>query len=91
LSQNPEVGIIEITATISGVEQFNLSDNNEAGKRVIQKITSHIAGFEVGEAKQYIESLPEIETADITTWPFWAPTIPSRAESIKIQIDETQI
>lgn len=88
LSINEAVGLIELTATIQGVEQFTLNQSNEAGQRIIKKITDHIAGLEVREAKQYIESLPEIETADITTWPFWAPTIPSRTESIKILIDD---
>lgn len=88
LNVKEEVGIIEVTATIQGVEQFNIADNNESGQRVIKKIADHIVGLEIREAKQFIESLPEIESADITTWPFWAPTIPARPESIKIQIDE---
>jgi hypothetical protein len=88
LKINPEVGIVELTATIRGVEQFNISTENEAGQKVVKKIADHIAGNEVKEAKQFIESLPEVESADITTWPFWAPTIPSRPESIKILIDD---
>lgn len=87
---NGDVGLIELTATIRGVEQFDISDNNEEGQRLIKKIRERVAGLELREARQFIESLPEIESAQITTWPMWAPTIPSRPESIKILIDDRQ-
>ena len=89
LNLKEDVGIIEITATIRGVEQFNLDPSQEAAQKLIKKITSHVAGLEISEAEKYIENLPEIESAVIQTWPFWAPTIPSRPESIKIEINET--
>jgi hypothetical protein len=91
LNLKEDVGIVEVTATIRGVEQFNLDPSQESAQKLIKKITSHVAGLEISEAEKYIENLPEIESAVIQTWPFWAPTIPSRPESIKIEINETNI
>lgn len=85
---NEETGIIELTATIKGVERYDLSLDKEIGQKLIRKIKDHIAGQELGEAEKYIENLPEIESVEIHAWPFWAPTIPNMPENIKIEIDE---
>ncbi len=80
-------GIVDITATITGVEQYELSIDTQSGIRLIKKIKDHVAGMSVAEAERYIENLPEIESVAIKTWPFWAPTIPSVAENIKVEIN----
>lgn len=80
--------IIEITATISGIEQYELSLDKQSGVRLAKKITDHVAGMQVEEAERYLQNLPEIESAEIKTWPFWAPTIPSLAENIKIELKD---
>lgn len=83
-----ENGITEVDAQISGVEKFNLSLDKQAGMNLHKKIQEHIVGLTVDEATSYVENLPQVESATIKTWPFWAPTVPASPKNIKIQIVE---
>jgi hypothetical protein len=84
-----ENALIDITATIKGVEQYELSKDKQSGIRLIKKIQEHVAGMQIAEAEKYIENLPEIESTIIKAWPFWAPTVPSVSDNIKIIVDGT--
>lgn len=77
---------ITITATIQGIEEFEISPKKENGERLIKKITESIVGKDVNEARDFIQNLPEIERVDIKTWPAWAPTLPSVPDNIKVEI-----
>lgn len=80
------VGKIKITATIKGVEEYEISPDKENGARLIKKIKDHILGKDVQEAELYIQNLPEIDKVTIESWPAWSPTIPSIPDNIKIEV-----
>lgn len=77
---------ITITATIQGIEEFEVSPKKENGERLIKKIKESIVGKDIREARDFIQNLPEIEKVEINTWPAWAPTLPSVPDNIKVEI-----
>jgi hypothetical protein len=87
ITENNEVaGKVVITPSIQGIEEFEISPKKENGERLIKKIKDQIVGKEIQEARDFIQGLPEIEKVEISTWPAWAPTIPSVPDNIKIEI-----
>lgn len=85
---NETAGVIKFTATIKGIEAYALDPENENGAKLIKKIKEHIAGKSIKEAEDYIQNLSEINKVTISTWPVWAPTIPTVLENIEIRVDE---
>ncbi|MGL5830930.1 MAG: hypothetical protein ACRCZE_02155 [Candidatus Altimarinota bacterium] len=83
---NTVAGKVTITPSIQGIEEFEISPKKENGERLIKKIKDQIVGKEIQEARDFIQGLPEIEKVEISTWPAWAPTIPSVPDNIKIEI-----
>ncbi|KKP38200.1 MAG: hypothetical protein UR28_C0020G0009 [Candidatus Peregrinibacteria bacterium GW2011_GWF2_33_10] len=81
-------GKIKITATLEGLEEYNLNPETETGKRLNDKIVQNIAGKSIDEATNYIQNITEINKVDIESWPKWAITIPSVTENIKIKVVE---
>ncbi|MBA4337121.1 hypothetical protein C0416_05130 [bacterium] len=79
----------KITATIKGIEQYEISPDKEGGKRIIENIKEHILGKSVDEAELYIQQLPSINSVSIDIWPAWSPNIPSVPDNVKIQIVES--
>jgi hypothetical protein len=77
---------ITITATIQGIEEFEISPKKENGDRLIKKIKESIVGKDLREARDFIQNLPEIERVEIKTWPAWTPTLPSVPDNIKVEI-----
>lgn len=77
---------VTITATIQGIEEFEVSPKKENGERLIKKIKESIVGKDVREARDFIQNLPEIEKVEIKTWPAWAPTLPSVPDNIQVEI-----
>lgn len=77
-----------ITATIKGVEQYEISPDKENGKRLIENIKTHIVGMSVKEAETFIQQLPAINKVEISSWPAWSPNLPSVPDNIKIEIVE---
>ncbi len=77
---------VTITATIQGIEEFEISPKKENGDRLIKKIKESIVGKDVGVARDFIQNLPEIQKVEIQTWPAWAPTLPSVPDNIKVEI-----
>lgn len=85
--ENDKVGRkIKITATIKGLEEFEISPDKENGDRLIKKIKEHIMGKPINEAENYIQNLPEIDKVHIESWPAWAATLPGIPDNIKIEI-----
>jgi hypothetical protein len=82
---------IKITATIQGIEEFEISPDKENGDRLIKKIKEHVVNKDVKEAEQYIQNLPEIDKVTISSWPAWAPTLPGIPDNIKIEIRRPDI
>lgn len=77
---------IRITATIKGIEEFDVQPDRENGLRLIEKIKSHVRGKKIEDAENFIQNLPEINDVDIESWPFWSVQVPSFPENIKIVI-----
>jgi len=88
IESNFEEARIEVDANITGVEKYDISLETQLGVTLDKKIREHIVGLTVEDAKIYIENLPQVETVQIQTWPFWAPTIPKSAKNIKVQIND---
>lgn len=81
-----KTGVIKITASIKGIEEFDINPESESGQRLTKKIKEHILGKSKKEASDYIQNLPEINKVTIKTWPSWAPTLPKVPENIKIEV-----
>jgi hypothetical protein len=81
-------GFIEVTSTISGVEKYIVDPNTVSGEKLYQKISENVVNLRVEEAKKYVQGLPEIDSVQISTWPFWAPTLPNKPENIKIKLND---
>lgn len=79
----------KITATIKGVEQYEISPDKEGGRRIIENIKEHILGKSVSEAEIYIQQLPSVNSVSIDSWPAWSPNIPSVPDNISIQVVES--
>ncbi len=81
-------GQLKITATIKGIEAYDINPETEGGAKLVKKIKEHIAGKQTKEAEDYVQNLSEINKVTISSWPMWAPTIPTVLENIKIEVDE---
>ncbi len=79
----------KITATIKGVEQYEISPNKEGGRRIIENIKEHILGKKIQEAENYIQQLPSINSVSIDSWPAWSPTVPTVPDNITINVVES--
>jgi len=77
---------VKITATIKGVEEFEIDPEKENGERLVKKIKEHVVGHEIKEARDYVQNLPEINKVTIESWPAWAPTMPNVPDNIKIEV-----
>lgn len=77
---------VKITASIKGIEEFEIDPEKENGARLVQKIKDHVLGHEIREARDYIQNLPEINKVTIDSWPAWAPTMPNVPDNIKIEV-----
>lgn len=79
-------GKIKLTANIKGIEQYEIDEEKENGARLLQNIRDHIAGLNLDDAKLYIQNMPEINKAEIESWPAWSPTIPNLTDNIEFEI-----
>lgn len=46
-----------------------------------------LAGRDLGSARSYILSLPDLKEAQIDLWPFWVGTVPRNADRIKVTVN----
>ena len=81
-------GQIKITATIKGIEQYVISDENTAGRELSEKIKEKILGMNVVEAESLIGNFTEVDNVQIKTWPIWISTTPRVPENIKLKMME---
>lgn len=91
LKPNLQEGFIEVTATITGIESYQLDDQTVAGGALHDKIITNVAGLDTKDAEKFIQVLPEVDKVEIETWPFWAPTLPSKAENIRLKVHDQKI
>ncbi len=83
---DPKTKKIKLTATIKGIEEFEVNPEKENGERLVKKIKEHVLGKDIRETRSYIQNLPEINKVVIDTWPAWAPTMPNVPDNIKVEI-----
>lgn len=81
-------GKVELTATIKTIEQYEIRSDQEIGINLMKKIKDHVLGKKLQEAEDYIQNLPEINKVEIKAWPFWAPTIPTVSDNVKIIVED---
>ncbi|MCF7846164.1 MAG: hypothetical protein K9L85_02910 [Candidatus Peribacteraceae bacterium] len=79
-------GSVKTAVTIDGVEEYDIAGESEAGMRLVEKIKSRILGRSASESEAYIRNLPEVANAVISSWPFWARTIPELPENVKFRV-----
>lgn len=84
--QDPAQRKIKITASIKGIEEYEIDQNQENGRRLSKIIKDHVVGKKVNEAKDYIQNLPEVNKVEIESWPSWAPTMPSVTDNIDVEV-----
>lgn len=77
--------IYKFTASIQGVEEYEIDPDLEGGSNLAKKIKEHIAGSTLEEAEAYVQNLPEVNKVELKIWPVWSPTIPTLPENIKIK------
>jgi len=77
---------VKVSATIEGVEEYDVSEQNAAGARLVEKLRSRILGKPITESEAYIRNLPEVNSAVISSWPFWAQNIPDLSENVRFKI-----
>ncbi len=77
---------IRITASIKGINEFEIDPESDEGGRFMQKIVEHITGKNIDEARAYIENLPEINKVVIKSWPYFARRLPKVSSNIDVKI-----
>lgn len=85
LEATPATSTYKVTAQIQGVEEYQINPEQEGGAELAKKIKEHISGKTVEEAEAYIENLPEVNSVNVSVWPWWSPTIPSLPDNISIK------
>lgn len=92
LESDPVEQTYKMTASIQGIEEYEIDPELEGGSQVAEKIKEHIAGKSIEEAKNYIQNLPEVNSVEISVWPLWSPAIPTLPENIKIKsLSESEV
>ena len=79
---------IKLTATIKGLEMYEINADRENGERLINKIKDHVLSKEIREAEDYMQNLSEINKVVIENWPVWSPNMPKLSENIDIVVLE---
>lgn len=82
---NPAAQTVRLAFTVTGLEEYDVSDA-AAGQRLTTKIRERILGRPVAEAEKFIRNLPEVNSAEISSWPFWARTVPELPENVKFSV-----
>lgn len=91
LDRDERAGKVRLTVTMRALQAFELDPETENGKRFLKKITDHIVGMRISQAKEFLQQqTEEIAGVEIKTWPVWAPTIPTIADNIKFVVKEEQ-
>lgn len=88
VDQDDVLGQIKITATVVGIEEFQIDEATEAGSRFAAKVKDKVRGLTIQEAEGLIGNLPEVDAVEIKTWPIWISKIPRIPESIEMKLME---
>ncbi len=72
----------------NGKLSFPIDFNVLLGRKIdVESLKNKIIDQPERELKQIIFSLPEVESANVSLWPFWVKKIPSNLNKVKIVID----
>ncbi len=82
---------IKVTASLQGIEEYQLSPENENGSRFIQQIKQHVVGKDIKDAEEFIQNLDEIDKVKIESSPAWIPTLPGFPDNIKVELRRADI
>lgn len=88
VEQDEDSGLIKLTVSLSGIEEFSFEESTLAGQKISDLIRSKIAGLEVNQALNLIGNMPEVDSVEIKSWPIWLKSIPSFSERISIKLLE---
>ena len=86
IDEDELLGQIKITATIIGIEEFNIDSATIAGARFGDKVKEKILGLEIEEAENLVGNFDEVAAVEIKTWPIWINKIPHVPEGIEIKL-----
>ena len=89
IDEDELLGQIKITATVLGIEEFDIESFTEAGMRFSNKVKESVLGLGIEEAENMVGNLVEVDAVEIKTWPVWIDKIPHIPESIEIELMET--
>lgn len=78
-------GLIKMTATIKGIEEYIVDPGNEAGNKLGEKIKGKVLGLKVDEAEKLLGNFPEVDAVSIKISPFWLTRLPRIPENIRIR------
>lgn len=92
LDEDAAAGRVRLTTTMRAIQMYDLDPEKENGHRFIKKITDHILGLRLKEAEEYLQQQTnEVSRVKITTWPIWAPTIPTITDNVKFVIKQDEL
>ncbi|MBN2096228.1 hypothetical protein JW752_02395 [Candidatus Peregrinibacteria bacterium] len=79
-------GQIKITATIVGIEEFDIDSSTVAGARFGTRVKEKILGLSIEEAENLVGNFSEVDAVEIKTWPLWIDKVPRVPEGIEIKV-----
>ncbi len=88
IDEDELLGHIKITATIVGIEEFNIDSATIAGARFGSRVKEKILGLSIEEAENLVGNFSEVDAVEIKTWPLWIDKIPRVPEGIEIKLME---
>jgi hypothetical protein len=86
IDEDELLGQIKITATIIGIEEFDIDSSTKAGARFGSKVKEKILSLSVQEAENLVGNFSEVDAVEIKTWPMWLDKIPRIPEKIEIEL-----
>jgi hypothetical protein len=89
IETNDPAGKVKITATLKGIEEYDISPDRQNGELLIKTIKEHVLNMDIEEAELWIQNLPQIDKVNIDSWPAWAPSMPGIPDNIKIVVQRS--
>lgn len=86
IEEDDDLGIVKITASIDGIEEYIIDSTNNLNLEFANKIRSKILNLPISEAKNIIANQNEVDKVEIKTWPVWLSKMPHIPEGIKIKV-----
>lgn len=75
---------IKLTVDLTGMEQYVLDPLSPQGAIFAKRVREQVAGLPMDDALRIIRNLPEVENAEISSWPPWSRTLPTLPSHISV-------